>query len=90
MITGRNIGAEQREPEWTTEQLEVIDKAKRVILPVMPVDNTRRSVMENEWWISIILPNHSENIDAHLTLFAMLSTGTGTQLTNATPTTEHR
>lgn len=48
MITGRNIGAEQREPEWTPEQMEVIDRAKRVVLTVAPVNNTRRSVMDPE------------------------------------------
>ncbi|XP_044715185.1 uncharacterized protein HRG_11162 [Hirsutella rhossiliensis] len=46
MITGRNIGAEQREPDWTREQLDAIASAKMVILPVQPVNNTRRSVMD--------------------------------------------
>ncbi len=48
MINGRNIGAEQREPEWSDEQMEVITRAKSSILQTMPVTNTRRSVMDPE------------------------------------------
>lgn len=46
VISGRNIGAEQREPDWTTEQMQVINKARSTILFVQQVTNTRRSVMD--------------------------------------------
>ena len=44
----------------------------------------------NELWILITFPSQSEKSEAQLILFAILSTGTGTQLVNATPTVEHR
>jgi len=46
IVTGRNIGAEQREPEWSPEQSEVIKKATSTRLEVRSYDDTRRSIMD--------------------------------------------
>ncbi|KAH8156705.1 hypothetical protein CIB48_g11546 [Xylaria polymorpha] len=46
IVSGRNIGAEQMEPEWTMEQMAEINKAVSTTLKVMPVMDTRRSVMD--------------------------------------------
>lgn len=45
-VSGKNIGAEQKEPEWTKEQLKVIRKARSTVLSVQQVSNTKRAVMD--------------------------------------------
>lgn len=47
VVSGKNIGAEQKEPEWSEDQLSVIDKAKTTLLPINGVNNTRRSVIDS-------------------------------------------
>ncbi|KAF4460193.1 hypothetical protein FALBO_13034 [Fusarium albosuccineum] len=47
IISGRNIGAEQKEPDWTEEQRKAIAIAKSTELMVRPVNNTRVSVMDD-------------------------------------------
>ena len=47
-ITGRNIDAEQTEPEWDDEQLRYINKAKSTILNIVAITETRRSAVDAE------------------------------------------
>ncbi|KAL9122243.1 MAG: hypothetical protein Q9187_001195 [Circinaria calcarea] len=48
MVSGRNIGAEQKEPKWDTKQLQAIRTLSMTKLNIMPVTDTRRSVMDPE------------------------------------------
>jgi len=44
MIMGRNVGAEQNEPDWTAEQMAYINTMTSTVLDVQGVTSTRRSV----------------------------------------------
>jgi hypothetical protein len=46
MVSGRNIGAEQKEPKWDSKQLHAIRTLSMTKLSIMPVTDTRRSVMD--------------------------------------------
>ena len=46
VVSGRNIGAEEREPKWTPEQMKFIRNMCRTELQIEPVKDTRRSVMD--------------------------------------------
>lgn len=47
IISGRNKGAEQDEPEWTEEQKNAIAITKTNELTVRPLNNTRVSMIDN-------------------------------------------
>jgi len=46
MISGRNVGAEENEPDWTEEQMKFIRSMTTTTLQIVPVKDTRRSVMD--------------------------------------------
>ncbi|KAK5162690.1 uncharacterized protein LTR77_011243 [Saxophila tyrrhenica] len=48
MIAGRNVGAEQSEPDWSEEQKAFIEKMVTTKLPINDVTDSRRSVMDRE------------------------------------------
>ncbi|KAL9023339.1 MAG: hypothetical protein Q9196_007263 [Gyalolechia fulgens] len=48
MISGRNVGAEQNEPDWSSEQLKFINEVSSITLIVQTVADNRRSVIDPE------------------------------------------
>ena len=58
-MSGRNIGAEQREPEWTPEQLSVIKQMSSTVLQAMPVTDTRRAIADPDQEFVMIDENNT-------------------------------
>ncbi len=48
MVTGRNIVAEQKEPNWTVQQMKLLKSLSATSHRIMPVTETGRSVMDTD------------------------------------------
>jgi len=59
IVSGRNIGAEQREPQWTPEQMAVIRQMDSTTLGITSVTDTRRSVADPDREYVTIDPNNT-------------------------------